>query len=260
MSDSLQPPRLQHARLPHLSLSLRVCSNSCPSSQWCYLILSWAKVCYRTNFCFCMDFYRIWDGCDNFMTQCEMRMLCQNVFNESSLKGMVSWGFCFVFLWKACKSTVHWFCSSPGWDTVCDEGPQDWFPYSIPIDLSLLPRIRRDNHFINYSQAVMGAFLVAQMVKHLPAMQETQVWSLGQEKIPQRRQWQPTPVLLPGKFHGQRSLVGYSPRGHKESDTTEQLPFHYFQAVMEKIWAHWISMIPSFLPSGVLLLHPEFFT
>ena len=36
-----------------------------------------------------------------------------------------------------------------------------------------------------------------------------------------RRQWHPTPVLLPGKFHGQRSLVGYSPRGHKESGTTK---------------------------------------
>ena len=36
-----------------------------------------------------------------------------------------------------------------------------------------------------------------------------------------RRKWQPTPVLLPGKFHGQRSLVGYGPWGYKESDTTE---------------------------------------
>ena len=42
-------------------------------------------------------------------------------------------------------------------------------------------------------------------------------------KIPWRRKWQPTPVLLPGKFHGWRSLVGYSPWGRKESDTTEQL-------------------------------------
>ena len=42
-------------------------------------------------------------------------------------------------------------------------------------------------------------------------------------KIPWRRKWQPTPVSLPGKSHGQRSLVGYSPRGHKESDTTERL-------------------------------------
>ena len=42
-----------------------------------------------------------------------------------------------------------------------------------------------------------------------------------------RRQWHPTPVLLPGKSHGQRSLVGCSPWGHEESDMTEQLPFHF---------------------------------
>ena len=40
-------------------------------------------------------------------------------------------------------------------------------------------------------------------------------------KKPWRRASQPTPVFLPGKFHGQRSLVGHSPRGHKLSDTTE---------------------------------------
>ena len=40
-------------------------------------------------------------------------------------------------------------------------------------------------------------------------------------KIPWGRKWQPIPVFLPGKSHGQRSLVGYSPRGHKEWDTTE---------------------------------------
>ena len=104
------------------------------------------------------------------------------------------------------------------------------------------------------------------------AMQEKQVWSLGQEdplekelathssilawKIPLteepgrlqskgswrvghdwatsvslfmfmhwRRKWQPTPVLLPGKSHGRRNLVGYSPWGGKESDTTERLHF-----------------------------------
>jgi len=46
-------------------------------------------------------------------------------------------------------------------------------------------------------------------------------------KILWRRKWQPTPVLLPGKFHGRRSLVGYSPWGRKESDMTEQLHFHW---------------------------------
>ena len=42
-----------------------------------------------------------------------------------------------------------------------------------------------------------------------------------------RRQWHPTPVLLPGKSHGQRSLVGCSPWGCEESDTTERLHFHF---------------------------------
>ena len=40
-------------------------------------------------------------------------------------------------------------------------------------------------------------------------------------KVPWRRTWQPTPVFLPGEVHGQRSLAGCSPWGHKESDTTE---------------------------------------
>ena len=65
---------------------------------------------------------------------------------------------------------------------------------------------------------------VAQTVKCLPTMWETRFdpW-VG--KIPWRRKWQPTPVLLPGKSHGWRILVGYSPWGCKESDITEQLHF-----------------------------------
>ena len=45
-------------------------------------------------------------------------------------------------------------------------------------------------------------------------------------KIPWRRKWQPTSVFLPGESHGQRSLVGYSPWGHKELDTTEHTLTH----------------------------------
>ena len=65
---------------------------------------------------------------------------------------------------------------------------------------------------------------VALVVKNLPAnagdvrRRESDPW-VG--KIPWRRKWLPTPVLLPGKSHGQRSLAGYGPWGHKESETTE---------------------------------------
>ena len=64
------------------------------------------------------------------------------------------------------------------------------------------------------------ASLVAQLVKNLPAMQETWVQSLGQENVLEEGM-QPTPVFLPKNPHGQRSLVGYSPRGRKELDTNK---------------------------------------
>ena len=69
-------------------------------------------------------------------------------------------------------------------------------------------------------------FPVAQMVKNLPAMQETWVRSLGQE-VPWIRKWQPTPVFSPGEFHKEFSptegLVGYRPWGCEESEMTKQL-------------------------------------
>ena len=57
-------------------------------------------------------------------------------------------------------------------------------------------------------------------------------WDKALEKIlqfmpPQRRQWHRTPVLLPGKSHGRRSLVGCRPWGREESDMTERLHFHF---------------------------------
>ena len=66
---------------------------------------------------------------------------------------------------------------------------------------------------------------VAHMVKCLPAMPETWARSLGWED-PLEKEMQSTLVLLPGKFQGWRNLVGYSPWGCKESNTTERLHFH----------------------------------
>ena len=67
---------------------------------------------------------------------------------------------------------------------------------------------------------------MAQRVKNPPAMKETQeMWvrSLGWDD-PLERKWQHTPVSLPGKSHGQKSLVGYSPWDHKELDMTDSKP------------------------------------
>ena len=61
---------------------------------------------------------------------------------------------------------------------------------------------------------------MTQMVKSPPTMQETWVQTLGQ-KDPLEKEMAPIPVFLPGEFHGQGGLVGYSPWGHKELDMTE---------------------------------------
>ena len=62
-----------------------------------------------------------------------------------------------------------------------------------------------------------------------------------------RRQWQPTPVRLPGKFHGRRSLVGCSRWGCQESDTTERLHFH-FSLFTFMHWRRKWQPTPVFLP------------
>ena len=71
---------------------------------------------------------------------------------------------------------------------------------------------------------------VALEVKNLPAI-AGDVRDMGlfpeSRSFPWRRKWQPTPVFLPGASHGQRGLIGYSPRGCKESGVTKQLTLHY---------------------------------
>ena len=67
---------------------------------------------------------------------------------------------------------------------------------------------------------------MAQTVKHLPTMWETQVQSLGRED-PLAKETATHSSILPGKSHGRRNLVGYSPWGGKELDTIKQFHFHF---------------------------------
>ena len=95
--------------------------------------------------------------------------------------------------------------------------------------------------FLERKARISGAALVAQMVKNPPAVHETRVRSLGREDpLEKGKSGLPTPVLLPGESHGQRSLVGYSPRGRQELDTTERLT--------HIIIVHFISIITSAPP------------
>ena len=80
--------------------------------------------------------------------------------------------------------------------------------------------------FLSLLRLDFGVSLVAQRIKRPPAMQETWVQSLGWED-PLEKKMATHSSILSGESHGQRSLVGYSPRGCKESDTTERLHFHF---------------------------------
>ena len=104
------------------------------------------------------------------------------------------------------------------------------FPKPLEINLSYL--------------CTLLASLLAQILKNLPAMQEIWVRSLGQDD-PLEEGMTPTLVFLPGEFHGQKSLAGYSPWCHKESDMTEwfalsvsDLPEGY-KFSKEKPWDYW---------------------
>ena len=97
------------------------------------------------------------------------------------------------------------------------------------LNSTTLRKSPTDNEKFNNLRSPMGTSLVAQTEKNPPAMQETQVQPLGGED-PLKIEWLPTPVFLPGEFHGQRSLEnskdrgtwgGYSPWGCKEWDMTE---------------------------------------
>ena len=107
--------------------------------------------------------------------------------------------------------------------------------------------------------------LVAQMVKNLPAMQETWVQFLDQED-PWRRERQPTPVFLPGEFYGQRSLVGYSPWDRKKSDTTERLTlFIFFPTYFNQLWwGMWLIEVEQYLknilPQIYVCPEPQYMT
>ena len=93
---------------------------------------------------------------------------------------------------------------------------------SMPCRVSESHGLAHTDQIARQSSAQLEASLAAQTVKDLPAFRRPRFdpW-VGE--IPWRRAWQPTTVFLPGESHGQRSLVGHSPWGRKESDMTERI-------------------------------------
>ena len=101
------------------------------------------------------------------------------------------------------------------------------FPVTVEKNITIIV------HLINEEQG----FPVGSVVKNLPGLQiaecrrpSVRLWV---RKVPRRREWQPTPVFLPGEFHGQSRLACYSPWGCKESDMAEWLTRSLYR------WENW---------------------
>ena len=87
--------------------------------------------------------------------------------------------------------------------------------------------------------------LLRMLIKLMPIPPSLSLYSIQINTLFRRRQWQPAAVLLPGKSHGRRSLVGCSPWGREESDMTEQLHFHF---LLSRIGRRKWQPTPVFLP------------
>ena len=99
---------------------------------------------------------------------------------------------------------------------------QDWFPLGFTGLISLL------------SKGLSRVFSITTVWKHQFFSTQPSFWS--NSHICWRKKWQPTPVLLPGKSHGWKSLVGYSLWGCKELETTERLHFCFLTSIHEYWW------------------------
>ena len=106
--------------------------------------------------------------------------------------------------------------------------PEYWYGVHCSSITQLLPHLNIIDH------STQGASLVAQLVKNLPAMQETRVWSLGWED-PLEKGVATYPVFWPGEFHGL-----YRRWSCKESDMTERLSLSLFSQAKPILWNHWV--------------------
>ena len=233
MSNCLQPYELQHTRLPCPSPTPGACSDSCPLSQWSHptrlssvIPFSSHVQSFPASESFPMSQLNGWLTIYSYFwfwvfTSTEMSFLLASFSHYSLSLSFVTYQFkignSVIFLWF--PQQIHTFkCLL-------------WLTMELSLDKPLL-------HW-NYCKGKMHVIHVTYQSYCL------RKWLSGKEsacqcrghrrdrfspwlgKIPWRREWQPTPLFLPGKSHGRKSLMGYSLWGCKELDMTEHTHIHH---------------------------------
>ena len=198
MSNSLPPHGVHHTRLPCPSSSPGVCSNSCPLSQWCHPTISSSFILFLS----CLQ---------SFLTSGSLLMSQLFTSGDQSIGASVSTSVLPM-------NIQGWFLLGlTGLSSLQFKNSQEFSNTTIP----------KHGFFCSYlylwSNSLICTWLGGKPWESVCLQCGRPGFNPGVGKIPWRRKWQPTPVLLPGKFHGLRILAGYSPGGHKELDTTEQL-------------------------------------
>ena len=179
MSDSLQPHGLPHARLPCPSPTPGAYSNLCPLSWWCHPTMSFSVIPFSS----CLQ---------SFPASGSFQM---NLFFESS------------------GQRIGVSASA----SVLPMNIQDWFLLGLTGWISLLSKrilmILKEQFKWNQSMTGVG-WSENKIVDYVWRQLFRKLLLQRDMAVVRRRQWHPTPVLLPGKSHGWRSLVGCSPWGH----------------------------------------------
>ena len=190
MSDSLQPHELHHTRPPCPSPTPGVHPNSCPSSRWCHPAISSSVVPFSS---------------------CPQSLPAIRVFsNESNLH--MRWPKYWSFSFSIIPSKEH-----PGLISF----RMDWLDLDYWIQISrftyfqsvpIILKMSLIYHLLQWLAFLLLYILALKLIRNKPSLCFQNILQ-SSSMSSRRRQWHPTPVLLPGKSHGWRSLVGCSPWG-----------------------------------------------
>ena len=152
-------------------------------------------------------------------------------------------GTCFWSLWFVKLLCLRMIEKAMGlaWDVTYEQG-------------RTIPRLGLSGHWGD-------SFPGDAVVKNLPAMQETRRSEFDPcvGKIPWKRKWQPTPVFLPGKFHAQRSIAGYSPWDHRVRHNWTRTQAHTYEEKLPWVCNQWTQLLLCIL-QNTLKENPEHYS